>query len=238
MRSFILSFLFIPLLGMSQNSTVFQVWNEAGVSYKIDKKQSLAFDLTTRHGAGGVQTFFPQISYKYKLNKYIRPSVDYRYIANRNSEQNFTLEHRINANLQFSYDFDRLQLGLRGRYQFTTNRLANNYEPEFGEAFRLKPSIAYDIKKSILAPQASMEFFTGPMDGQQGYHLNRIRWSIGIGFEWESPHAFEIAYLYDQRINSPGSLNRAILNFSYGYSIGEMKSSKKQGPKKAPPRYL
>ncbi|MFN5441992.1 MAG: hypothetical protein ACK5AR_09090, partial [Flavobacteriia bacterium] len=79
MRSFILSFLFIPLLGMSQNSTVFQVWNEAGVSYKIDKKQSLAFDLTTRHGAGGVQTFFPQISYKYKLNKYIRPSLDYRY---------------------------------------------------------------------------------------------------------------------------------------------------------------
>ena len=238
MRSFILSFLFVPFVGMIQNSTVFQVWNEAGVSYKIDKKQSLAFDLTTRHVAGGIQTFFPQISYKYKLNKNIRPSLDYRYIGTRTLEGNFSYQHRFNVNLQANYDIERFNIGLRGRYQFTTNRLADNYEPEFGEAFRLKPSIAYDIKKSILAPQASMEFFTGPMDGQQGYHLNRIRWSIGIGFEWESPHAFEIAYLYDQRINSPGSLNRAILNFSYSYSIGEMKSSKKQSPKKAPPRYL
>ena len=198
----------------------------------------MAFDLTTRHVAGGIQTFFPQISYKYKLNKNISPSLDYRYIGTRTLEGNFSYQHRFNVNLQANYDIERFNIGLRGRYQFTTNRLADNYEPEFGEAFRLKPSIAYDIKKSILAPQASMEFFTGPMDGQQGYHLNRIRWSIGIGFEWESPHAFEIAYLYDQRINSPGSLNRAILNFSYSYSIGEMKSSKKQGPKKAPPRYL
>jgi hypothetical protein len=124
------------------------------------------------------------------------------------------------------------------RYQFTTNRLADNFEQEFGEAFRIKPSIVYNIKKSVLLPQASMEFFSGPMDGQQGYHLNRIRWSVGLGFDWDGPHSLELAYLYDQRIMSPGSLNRAIFNFSYGYSIREVKSSKNQGPRKAPPRYL
>jgi hypothetical protein len=238
MRNLVLSLLFFPIVVLGQNSTVFQVWNEIGVGYKLDKKQSLAFDLTTRHGAGGVQTFFPQISYKYKLNKYIRPSLDYRYIGSRTEEGNFTYQHRLNVNVQTNYDLDRLQLGLRARYQFTTNRLAANYEPEFGEAFRIKPSIVYDIKKSVLLPKASMEFFTGPMDVQQGYHLNRIRWSIGLGFDWDGPHTLELAYLYDQRINSPGSLNRAILNFSYGYSIREVKSSKNQSPRKAPGRYL
>lgn len=237
MRSLVFSLLLLPFLGMSQNSTVFQVWNEVGAAYKIDKKQSLAFDLTTRHGAGGVQTFFPQISYKYKINKYIRPSVDYRYVGSSTQEGNFTYRHRINANLQFNYDIQRIQLGLRGRYQFTTNRLADNYEPEFGEAFRIKPSIAYDIKKSVLSPQASLEFFTGPMDAQQGYHLNRIRWSIGLGFDLDGPHNFELGYLYDQRIMSPGALNRAILNFSYSYNIGS-KKPKKTAPQQRNGRYL
>lgn len=234
MRALFLALCFLPLVALSQNSTVFQVWTEAGLSYKIDKKQSLAFDLTNRYGAGGLQTFFPQITYKYKINKNIRPSIDYRYIANRNSENNFTLEHRINANLQFSYDIGRLQLGLRTRYQFTTNRIAENYEPEFGEAFRLKPSLAYDIKKSDFEPQVAMEFFTGPMDGQVGYHLNRIRWSFGLGYTFEGPHNIEIAYLYDQRINSPGSLNRAILNLSYGYNFGGQKKTKNNPPRRTP----
>jgi hypothetical protein len=237
MRSLVFSLLLFPFVGLSQNSTVFQVWNEVGVAYKLDKKQSLAFDLTTRHGSGGVQTFFPQISYKYKINKFIRPSVDYRYIGSRTDQGNFTYQHRINVNLQLNHSIERVELGLRGRYQFTTNRLLDNYEPEFGEAFRIKPSIVYNIKKSVLLPQASMEFFTGPMDGQQGYQLNRIRWSVGLGFDWDGPHAFEVAYLYDQRIMSPGALNRAILNFSYGYNLANEKS-KKPAPKQRNGRFL
>jgi hypothetical protein len=237
MRSLVLSLLLFPFVGLSQNSTVFQVWNEVGVGYKLDKKQSLGVELTTRHGAGGLQTFFPQISYKYKINKFIRPSVDYRYVGSSTQEGNFSYRHRINTNLQFNYEIERLELGLRMRYQFTTNRLADNFEQEFGEAFRIKPSIVYNIKKSVLLPQASMEFFSGPMDGQQGYHLNRIRWSVGLGFDWDGPHSLELAYLYDQRINSPGSLNRAILNFSYGYSITS-KKAKKPAPKQRNGRFL
>jgi hypothetical protein len=232
MRHLILCFLLFPFLANSQNSTVFQVWNEAGISYKIDKKQSLAFDLTTRHAAGGLRTFFPQVSYKYKLNKYIRPSIDYRYIGSRNNEGNFEFQHRINANLQFNQEFERLQLGLRLRYQYSTNRLAENFEPEFGQALRIKPSLAYDLPKTDLEPQVSMEFFTGPMDGQNGYHLNRIRWSVGLAYAFEGPHSLEVAYLYDQRIMSPGALNRAILNFSYGYSLGNKTSKKPVKPQR------
>lgn len=232
MRHLILCFLLFPFLANSQNSTVFQVWNEAGISYKIDKKQSLAFDLTTRHAAGGLRTFFPQVSYKYKLNKYIRPSIDYRYIGSRNNEGNFEFQHRINANLQFNQEFERLQLGLRLRYQYSTNRLAENFEPEFGQAIRIKPSLAYDLPKTDLEPQVSIEFFTGPMDGQNGYHLNRIRWSVGLAYAFEGPHSLEVAYLYDQRIMSPGALNRAILNFSYGYSLGNKTSKKPVKPQR------
>jgi hypothetical protein len=232
MRFLHLLFLYLPSLAFGQNSTVFQVWNEAGISYKVDKKQSLAFDLTTRHGAGGIQTIFPQISYRYKLNNYIKPSIDYRLIGNKNQEGNTTLQHRLNANVQFNYELKRLQLGLRLRYQFSSSRLAENFEPEFGQAVRIKPSFAYDLKKTDLEPQVSMEVFSGPMEGQVGFHMNRIRWSVGLGYTFEGPHTVEIAYLYDQRINIPGALNRAILSFSYGYSLGNQKNKKKEAPKR------
>lgn len=228
MRNFIFVLLFLPAFSWGQNSTVFQVWNEVGLSYKLDKKQSLAFDLTTRHDALGIQTYFPQISYRYKVSKFFKPSIDYRYIGTRTNEGNYTYQHRLNANLQFTHELNRLLLGLRMRYQYSSNRLAANFEPEFGQALRIKPSLAYDLKKSNLEPQISAEFFSGPMDGQNGYQLNRIRWSIGLGYAINSAHALEINYLYDQRISSPGTLNRAILNFSYGYNLDPEGSKKKQ----------
>lgn len=231
MRCLLLVLLVLPFASLGQNNTVFQVWNEAGISYKLDKKQSFAFDFTTRHNASGLQTYFPQISYKYKFNKLIRPSIDYRFIGDKNQEGNVTFRHRLNANLQFNKELERFELGFRIRYQYSSSRLAENFEPEFGEALRYKTSIAYDIKKSDLAPKVSIEFFTGPMDGQVGYHLNRIRWSLGLSYDLKGAHSVQIAYLYDQRINSPGALNRAILNFSYGYSIGDKKS---KTPQKTP----
>jgi hypothetical protein len=223
MRCLLLVLLVLPFTNWGQNNTVFQVWNEAGIAYKLDKKQSFAFDFTTRHNASGLQTYFPQISYKYKVNKMIRPSIDYRFIGDKNQEGNYTFRHRLNANLQFDKELERFELGFRMRYQYSSSRLDENFEPEFGEALRYKTSIAYDIKKSALSPKVSVEFFTGPMDGQVGYLLNRIRLNFGLSYDLTGAHSVQIAYLYDQRINSQGALNRAILNFSYGYSIGKQK---------------
>lgn len=220
-------FIFLAFGSLGQNSTVFQVWNEAGIGLKIDKKQSLGLDLTTRFDAAGLCTVFPQVSYKYKINKYLRPSIDYRIIADRSKSGSFVTKHRLNFNLQISHKIERVQLGLRLRYQYSSNRLASNFETEFGQALRIKPSVSYNLKNSALEPNFSAEFFTGPMDGQLGYHLNRIRWNIGLSYSFDGPHSIELAYLYDQRIHSPESLNRAIMNFSYNYQIPKNKTASK-----------
>jgi hypothetical protein len=221
---FLIFLLIFPALSWGQNNTIFQLWNEVGVSYKMDKKQSLGLDFSSRFDANGINTFFPQFSYRYKINKNILPSIDYRLISDRNTSGNFELKHRINANLQFSHDIDQLELDFRLRYQYSRTRFVENIEPEFGAALRYKTSIAYDIKKSDLKPKVSIEFFTGPMEGQMGYHLNRIRWNFGLSYDLKGPHSIQMAYLYDQRINSPGGLNRAILNLSYSYNLEKGKS--------------
>jgi hypothetical protein len=198
----------------------------------MDKKQSLGLDFSSRFDANGINTFFPQFSYRYKINKNILPSIDYRLISDRNMSGNFELKHRINANLQFSHDIDQLELDFRLRYQYSRTRFVEDIEPEFGAALRYKTSIAYAIKKSDLKPKVSIEFFTGPMEGQMGYHLNRIRWNFGLSYDLKGPHSIQIAYLYDQRINSPGKLNRAILNLSYGYNLQKGKSKKQESERR------
>lgn len=224
--------LIFPLLGWGQNNTVFQLWNEVGVGYKIDKKQQIGLDLTTRFDNLGLNTYFPQLSYKYKINKNIRPSIDYRFIGDRSKYGSFIEKHRLNLNLQLSKDINRFEFDLRLRYQYSSNRLVANIEPEFGRAIRFRPSLAYNVKNIKLTPQFSSEFFTGPMDYQKGYHLNRIRWKLGMSYAFDGPSQIEVAYFYDQRISDPGALNRAILNLSYNYQIkNKSKSSKNRNPR-------
>jgi hypothetical protein len=232
----LLLFGLLPFFGFTQNSTVFQSWNELGLSYKIDKKQSLGLDLTTRFDVAGLQTIFPQVSYKYKINKYLRPSLDYRLIGSKDDFGNFTIQHRLNANLQFAHEIERFEVGLRMRYQFSANRSQSDFGSEFNNAFRFKPSIAYNLDNSKITPNAGMELFYNPMDGQVGYHLSRIRWNVGVAIDLKGASELEIAYLYDQRIHNPGALNRAIFNLSYGYALEA--NTKKDKPKQRSPHFL
>jgi hypothetical protein len=82
-------------------STIFQVWNELGVSGKLTKDLSYGVDLTTRFGNDGLGTIFPQLSLKYKLNKYVRASVDYRSISKKSLMEIF---YRVTASTEtFSF---------------------------------------------------------------------------------------------------------------------------------------
>ncbi|MEN9699864.1 MAG: hypothetical protein RLZZ301_1062 [Bacteroidota bacterium] len=222
MRYLLVCLLFNGFLS-AQNSSVYQTWTELGASYKLSKQSALGLDLTTRFAAGGVNCFFPQISYRYKVSTYFRPSLDYRLIEQQNGFGNFILQHRINANAQFNYGFNAFQFGFRVRYQYSFNRLSQINDSEFNDAFRFKPSLEYDLKKWNLHPSLSTEFFLAALSDQQSYGLNRIRWYAGVEMDISSQQSISVGYFYDQRIYSPGAVNRAILNLGYSYSFEKAK---------------
>jgi hypothetical protein len=160
---------------------------------------------------------------KYKLNKYVRLSVDYRLIGKKELNGNVLSSHRLNGNLQFSYGIKRHSFGFRTRYQYSFNALVGPYESEFDRAVRFKPSYSYDINNSIFTPKVSCEFFYNPSQGYQGQQFTRIRYYAGVALELAGPHNLEIGYYYDQKIQVANPVNRSILNLSYSYSIGERK---------------
>jgi hypothetical protein len=237
MKSFlVLLVIFLQFGFLYSQSTVFQVWNELGVSGKLTKDFSYGVDLSTRYGSDGLGTIFPQLSLKYKLNKYVRVSVDYRLIGKKELNGNFLTSQRVNGNLHFSYGIKRHSFGFRTRYQYSFNKLVGPYESEFDQAFRFKPSYAYDINNSIFTPNFSCEFFYNPLTGENGKQFTRIRYYVGVEMELDGPHNVELGYYYDQKIQIANPVNRSILNLSYTYVIGQTK--KKESIKSNGVRYL
>lgn len=206
-----------------------EFWLETGVSYQPAKRWTLNTELNQRYNNYGLATLFPQISVKYKLTKWLRPSFDYRWITSREFLEPYQSSHRLNANLQGSYSNKRLDLGLRLRYQYSFNRINSNYDAEFDQAWRVKPSIQYNIKDFPLSPAVSAEFFYDPTNHAEGKRFTRIRYYAGFDFDIQRVHKFSFGSYLDQWVNT---VPRTRLMYSLGYSFAIEPAKSKDKTKK------
>jgi hypothetical protein len=207
------------------------VWGEYGVKGKVIGDLDWGAELTTRFGTYGVETFFPQLTLRYKVAKWFRPSVDFRSIFNLDEYGNYLNSSRLNVNTDFKHAIKRFRLGARVRYQYSFNSLGNNenYDVEFDQALRFKPSIGYDFKGSFLSPSASIEFFYNPMYGPEGRQFRKYRVFLGVDFEFDMPHEITLGYIYDQEINRNAPETVHILSVAYTYNLSyKSKKSKKK----------
>lgn len=226
----ILLFIFLPSVVFAQNEG--KVWAELGVGGKITDDLEWGVDVTTRFGGYGMETFFPQASLKYKVTKWFRPSIDYRFIADRQQAGYYTFSNRINFNAEFRHKMERLSLKSRIRYQYGFNRLVNSaqYDPEFDQALRFKLEAKYDLNDFLLSPVVSGELFYDPKYGPYGQRINKARVFAGFDLDLNNAHSISFGYLYDARINLPNPRNRHVLSLSYAYDLSweEEKKDKKK----------
>ena len=219
-RLFVL-FFFLPLFSFCQNSS--KLWTELGVEGRITKKWHWGAEVNTRFGDNGVETFFPQVSIEYRLKKWLRPSIDYRFIADKKKQGYYDYNHRINCNLSFKLPVERFVFKARIRYQYAFDRLGNSefYEPEFDNAVRLKIGGEYDVNDFILTPVIHGEAFYDPSYGPYGRQINKLRLFAGVKSDFSRAHSFSIGYMYDNRINLPNPRTRHIVNIGYTYQLGK-----------------
>ena len=220
----ILGFLFCLLLTKPM-AQLFeqQVWVETGVKYNLTKKLGASLDLTQRYGYDGLGTLFPQVSFRYKISSWFRPSIDYRVILSKALDGTYSTSQRINGNLQFTYAKKRLEAGLRVRYQYSFERISAAYDSEFDQAWRIKPSVQYNIKGLPITPELSTEFFYNPENSAKGNQFNRIRYYGGADIELKHNQRIGVGVYLDQWING---LPKKRVMYSLGYSIGIATSKK------------
>lgn len=224
----ILGFLFCLMLTKSM-AQLFeqQVWLETGVKYNLNKKIGASMDLTQRYGYSGLETIFPQVSFRYKLKKWVRPSIDYRLVYSKSNSGEYNASHRVNGNLQLSHTLKRFDVGFRVRYQYSFKRLNSNYDAEFDQAWRFKPSIQYNIKGQPVSPELSAEFFYNPENSVKGNQFNRIRYYAGADLSLPKNQTIGIGLYLDQWVND---IPKKRIMYSLSYSIG-LASSKKTDKK-------
>ncbi len=215
-----LAFLAITFFSVSAYSQhEFQVWTEVGTSGEVVKGLDWAVDLNSRFGTAGLETFFPQVGLEYKVKKWFRPSIDYRYILDKDKYGNMLSGHRINLNANFEERFGRFDIDGRLRYQYAFNRFgaSTDFDSDLNQAFRLKGAVKYDINNSIFTPLFNAELFYNPQFGvDQGF--SKIRLAVGTSLELDSPHKFSIKYQIDKRLEFGKDL-RHVMSVSYGYKF-------------------
>lgn len=202
----------------AQNSE-FQVWTQVGAEGDLIKKVDWSASFSARFGDRGLNTFFPEFGLEYKLAKWLRPSIEYRYVADKDEYFNYTSKHRLNFNLTLKESFDRLAVSARVRYQSAFDRLASseNFNPEFDRAFRTKFALKYDLKDNIISPAASAELFFDPRFGATSL-LSKVRIGIGADLELDGPHGFDFKYQLDARLD-PSKGSRHAISVAYTYKF-------------------
>lgn len=220
MFRFFLLFLFIPscLFGQAEP----KLWLEAGAKGSITKKIDWGLQVTNRFGSLGDETVFMQASAKYKVKKWLRPSIDYRVINDKDKNGNYSLTNRLNFNIELKHGIKRFEFGARIRYQYSFRSFSSSggYDPDFDQAVRLKAQVSYDIKNSFITPVSSLEYFYNPNYGPFGQRFSKYRIYVGADLEFDSPHGISFGYIRDQEFNLPAPETKNILSISYAYRVG------------------
>jgi hypothetical protein len=213
---------FLPLFAFGQGEGKF--WTEIGVKGAVSKKMDWGMEFNNRFDNRGLETFFPQLSIKYKVNKWFKPSIDYRAIVDRKKNGDYSFSNRLNFNATGKFVVNRFSISGRIRYQYAFGRLMSAaYDPEFDQAFRFKPEISYDINNSIFSPVASIEFFYDPSFHAYGRRFTKYRLFLGAELELDSPFDISIGYILDEKIQLPNPKTRHIVSLSVAYKFGEKK---------------
>jgi len=216
----VLFFLSFSVSSFGQQNDEFMLWTTIAVQGDLMKKTDWTAELNTRFDNEGVATFFPELGIKYKLTKWLKPSLEYRFVIDKNRYGNYKAAQRLNFNMKAKEDFDRLSLGFRLRYQYAfENRSSFDYDADFDQAFRFKPEIAYDINDFILTPKFTTEFFYNPSLGENGRRFDKVRVGIGASFDLNNDHDISFRYQIDKRFHAFDRGVRHVIALSYEYKL-------------------
>ncbi|MFA7272329.1 MAG: DUF2490 domain-containing protein [Crocinitomicaceae bacterium] len=195
-----------------------QLWVTGGAKYAYTKKLDFAAHLNLRIEPIILNTFFTELTAKYEVTKWFKPSLDYRLVSDRNDFGNYHWTQRVNLNANFEKKWNRFEFGARVRLQSTLSRVRSP-ESSFSDiapGVRIKPEILYDFDNSALSPNVSCEWFFGN-DAYSGIYVSKVRAAIGLDFEMIGPYNVSLKYMYGQSLLKTKSEHIVSFSFTQKY---------------------
>lgn len=208
---------FIPVMALGQY-TDGGVW--AGVSLKKDLPNG--FDLgvdiqgRTEMMSTHLATVFTDIAGEYKVNKWLKTSLTYRFGVLNEIEGFQATRHRFALDLKFDHDFGKPEFDFRLRYQAGQRSTSEEGIADLRDAIRYKIKGKMKlIKKTDIS--SSFEYFQDP--DLTRYSLTDWRWQLEIERKVKKRQYLSVGYLLQRQMNTNDPLTEHVLTIGYTFEF-------------------
>lgn len=194
-----------------QGQKDFQLWLDAGLNYKVNKKLDLKFEAAYRrdNNLADVNENYVELQVRTDPYKFLVFSGGYR-LSGWFEEY---LVNRLFGFARFSFDLDRIRLQYRIRYDY-------NFNTSYGKLpmhFRNKIRIKYRTKKFPLDPFIAYELFYRIY--YNDHRFSQQRMDVGLDYSISKKHSLRVYYRYQQRLNAYAPDKNFILGISYSFDL-------------------
>lgn len=138
-------------------------WTELGLEKRMmDKalKINLSLEMRLDENSSHLNNYFTNLSTDYKIRENVIIGLGYRYIRDNKDEDGYQNMHRLNLDLQYKNEIDRLELRYRLRLQRRKDMPFGNMNlADLTNKVRLKTKASYNFRNWKLDPAFSAELF-------------------------------------------------------------------------------
>lgn len=200
-RFFLLAFL-LSLFVETYAQSDFGVWTSLEVKKKIFPGFDAAFEgeFRTRDDSKTVDRWSASADLSYRLNQYLKIGGVYSYINFNHPKRKWEVGHRYSLYSTGSYEWKRLTISLRERYQHTyrvgVSSTSTRANPK--DVLRSRLQFSYNISKSKLSPYASVELYH-TLNDPEGNGLDKTRYTLGTEYKLNKRSAFDLFYRYQSQ---------------------------------------
>ncbi len=218
----IIVYIFFLLSG----SGLFAQVNDARLwaSVNIEKKITSSFSFTIseeirmNENISEVGSFFTDAGFRYKINKLIRISANYRFTNNRQLDNSYSQRHRYYFDLSLRKKIKPVTFTFRTRFQsqYTDINCSPDWQvPEYYT--RNKLTMDFDLDKKY-SPFISAEAYT-PLFSGNGLYIDNVRYCAGFDYQFNRAHEIELFYMLQKEYNVNNPQNDYIVGIGYYFTF-------------------
>lgn len=199
-------------------------WNTFSISYAFNKKFALLFteELRLRENYSRLNLFYTNVGVEYKVNKYFKTSLVYRWIDKYLENDNFSFRHRLMWDATVKFPYKKYTISYRHRLQVEGRNIVTSesgFMPEWYS--RNKVQLSYNITKKLGA-YIDAEFryqIHDPRSIESEGRWHRMRYQGGLDYEFTNKSKFGVYYLIQREWNVSAPENIYITGLEYSLSL-------------------
>jgi len=196
------------------------LWTSLGFEAKLVKKLSATVTQEYRFNENVTElgTWISETGLEYKLNKYVKASVNYRFTMKRQTNNQYSPRHRLFIDVKAEKKIKPVIFQFRTRFQEEYADIGRAPDGGFaGYYSRNKFSFKFDLDRKW-EPYLSVELFS-PLRHNQPFVFDDIRYSAGFEYTLSKHHKLDLFYMIQNEMNVNNPVTDFIGGIGYQFKL-------------------